>query len=246
MVARSWPEEREADGMGTRIRHHGDRVRIEENGCVLCELPRFPGPTHSVWDVLACAVRLFAPGSRMAMLGFAGGGMVGAMRAIGCEQEVEGVDLWVEGFEVFREVAADWSGAVRFHPEDAVAWMRRQRTLFDVIVEDLSVPLEGDVVKPEVSWVDLPPLMGRKLKKSGVVISNLLPTPGISWENLIAASRVGPGVVVEFESYYNRVLIQGSDVGGARSCGYRLRKLMCLLGSDLTDDIRLRTLQDAH
>jgi len=213
---------------------------------VLCELPRSPGPTHSVWDVLACAVRLFAPGSRMALLGFAAGGMVGAMRAIGCEQEVEGVDLWVEGFEVFRKIAADWSGAVRFHPEDAVAWMRRQRPLFDVIVEDLSVPLEGDVVKPGASWIDLPPLMRKRVKKSGVVISNLLPTPGISWDDLIAASRVGPGVVVEFESYYNRILIQGSGVGGARSCGYRLRKLMRLLGSDLTDDIRLRTLQGAH
>ena len=232
--------------MEARIRHHEDGVSIEENGCVLCELPRSPGPTHSIWDVLACAVQLFAPGSRMAMLGFAGGGMVGAMRAIGCEQEVEGVDLWAEGFEVFREVAADWSGVVHFHPEDAVAWMRRQQTLFDVIVEDLSVPLEGDVVKPEVSWVDLPPLMRRRLKKNGVVISNLLPTPGISWEEMIAACRVGSGVVVEFESYYNRVLIQGSSVGRARSCGDRLRKLMRLLGSDLTDDIRLRTLQGAH
>ena len=43
---------------------------------MLCELPRLPGPTHSVWDVLACAVKLFAPGSRMAMLGFAGGGLL--------------------------------------------------------------------------------------------------------------------------------------------------------------------------
>ncbi|MEC9055556.1 MAG: hypothetical protein VX633_09630, partial [Verrucomicrobiota bacterium] len=107
--------------METRIRHHEDGVSIEENGCVLCELPRLPGPTHSVWDVLACAVKLFAPGSRMAMLGFAGGGMVGAMRAIGCEQEVAAVDLWTKGFDIFREVAADWSGAVQFHAEDAVA-----------------------------------------------------------------------------------------------------------------------------
>ena len=124
--------------------------------------------------------------------------------------------------------------------------MRRQRSLFDVIVEDLSVPLDGDVVKPKASWVDLPPLMRRRVKKSGVVISNLLPTPGISWEELIAACRVGPGLVVEFESYYNRVLIQGRSVGRARTCGGRLRRLMRLLGSDLTDGIRLRTLQDAH
>ena len=231
--------------MGTRIRYHEDTVSIEENGWLLCELPRLPGPTHSVWDVLACAVKLFAPGSRMAMLGFAGGGMVGAMRAIGCEQEVAAVDLWTKGFDIFREVAADWSGAVHFHAEDAVAWMRRQRMLFDVIVEDLSVPRDGDVVKPEASWIDLPPLIRRKVKKSGVVITNLLPTPGISWEKLVSAARVGPGVVVEFESYYNRVLIQGHGVGQARSSGDRLRKMMRLMGSDLAGGIRVRTLQDS-
>lgn len=213
-----------------------------QNGLVLCELPREPGPVHSVWDVMACAVRLFAPGSRMAMLGFAGGGMVASMRALGCEQEVHGVDCWSEGFDVFREVAASWSGAVSFAHEDAAEWLRRDRVPFDVIVEDLSVPLHDDVVKPSLSWMELPPLIRRRVKKGGVVINNLLPTPGISWTDQIEACRVGPGVVVSFESFYNRVLIQGDRVGDARSCGPRVRNLMRKLGSDLSGELKIRTL----
>lgn len=213
-----------------------------QNGLVLCELPREPGPAHSVWDVMACAVRLFAPGSRMAMLGFAGGGMVGSMRALGCEQEVHGIDLWSGGFEIFREVATDWSGAVNFAHEDAAEWLRRDRVPFDVIVEDLSVPLRDDVVKPSISWMELPALIRRRVKKGGVVINNLLPTPGISWANQIEACRVGPGVEVGFENFFNRVLIQGEQVGNARSCGPRLRQLMRELGSELSDSLKIRTL----
>ena len=213
-----------------------------QNGLVLCELPREPGPAHSVWDVMACAVRLFAPGSRMAMLGFAGGGMVGSMRALGCEQEVHGVDLWSGGFEIFREVATDWSGAVNFAHEDAAEWLRRDRVPFDVIVEDLSVPLRDDVVKPSISWMELPALIRRRVKKGGVVINNLLPTPGISWANQIEACRVGPGVEVGFENFFNRVLIQGAQVGNARSCGPRSRQLMRELGSELSDSLKIRTL----
>ena len=228
--------------MKTKIKRHRKGVSIVQNGLVLCELPREPGPAHSVWDVMSCAVRLFAPGSRMALLGFAGGGMVGSMRALGCEQEVHGVDLWAEGFEIFGEVATGWSGAVSFACEDAAEWLRRDRVPFDVIVEDLSVPLQDDVVKPPMSWGQLPPLIRRRVKKGGVVVNNLLPTPGISWADQIEACRVGPGVVVAFESFYNRVLIQGTQVGDARSCGPRLRQLMRDLGSELAGELKIRAL----
>lgn len=208
---------------------------------MLSELRRCPGPTHSVWDVMASAVALFTPGSRMAMLGFSGGGMVGAMRALGCDQEIAGVDLWSEGFSLFQRVAADWCGSIRFYEEDAVRWLRRQRILYDVIVEDLSVPKDGDIVKPEVSLSLLPALMRKKLIPGGVIISNLLPTPGYSWPRMIAAARTGRGVVVEFESYHNRILIQGSQLGEARAVGRHLRRIMRRFGSD-SGGVRIRSL----
>jgi hypothetical protein len=90
---------------------------------------------------------------------------------------VHGVDLEEEGYRVFESVAREWGGEVAFERDDALAWMRRQRGHFDGIVEDLSVPQDGDVVKPEVSWSGLPPVIRRSVKRRGVVVSNLLPTP---------------------------------------------------------------------
>ena len=58
----------------------------------------------------------------------------------------------------------------------------------------------------------------------------------------IEACRVGPGVEVGFENFFNRVLIQGAQVGNARSCGPRLRQLMRELGSELSDRLKIRTL----
>ena len=86
----------------------------------MSELPRSPGPTHSVWDVMAAAVALFATGPRMAMLGFSGGGMVGALRALGCDQQNAGDTLGIEGFNEFEDVAKKCSGQVQFIKEDAL------------------------------------------------------------------------------------------------------------------------------
>lgn len=228
--------------MAIQKRYHGNRLTIEEHGCILSELPCYPGPTHSVWDVMASAVALCARGPRLAMLGFSGGGMVGALRALGCDQEIAGVDVWSEGFGLFESIATEWCGPVRFYREDAVDWLRRQRVLYDVIVEDLSISENGDVVKPDASISLLPDLMQKKITGEGIIISNLLPTPGFSWPRLISMVRTGPGILVEFESYHNRVLIQGSSVGEVRWAGRFLRRNMRVLGSALAGEIRLRTL----
>ena len=230
--------------MTTRIRRHRGGVRIEQHGWVLTELPYRPGPTHSIFDVLAVATHLYACGPRIAVLGFAGGGMVAPLRKLGGGQVVHGVDLEEEGYRVFESVAREWGGEVAFERDDALAWMRRQRGRFDGIVEDLSVPQDGEVVKPEVSWSGLPPVIRRSVKTRGVVVSNLLPTPGMRWGELIAACRVGSGVVVGFTNFYNRVLIQGEGVGSAREAGERIRGALRTLGSDLAGEIFVRSLVD--
>lgn len=225
-----------------RIRKHGSGVRIEQHGCVLTELPHQPGPTHSIFDVLAAAAYLYACGPRMALLGFAGGGMLAPLRKLGGEQVVQGVDLDGAGYRVFESVAQEWAGAVKFEKDDALAWMRRQRGRFDVIVEDLSIPQGGDVVKPAVSWRDLPVVIKRSVKAGGVVVWNLLPTPGVGKAEMIAACRVGPGVMVEFDYFDNRVLVQGRDVDSARIAGRRIRRALRELGSEVAEAISVRSL----
>ena len=51
-------------------------ARIVDDDVVLSEILAKPGPTHSLFDLLAAAVATLAPGPRFAMLGFAGGGIV--------------------------------------------------------------------------------------------------------------------------------------------------------------------------
>ena len=227
--------------MATRVRRTRGGVRLEQHGCVLSELPSRPGPTHSVFDILAAAVVSCAPGPRVGMLGFAGGGMMAPLRALKGEHEVSGVDLLEEGYRLFREVAREWSGAVEFTKRDACSWLRARRRRFDVLVEDLSVPQDGDVVKPAVSWEVLPPLMARKLRADGVVVTNLLPTGGHSWAELTRACRVADGVVIEFDRFYNRVLVQGRSVGSARRVSRKLRKALRVLGSRTAEEIRVRS-----
>ena len=229
--------------MTTTVRKFGWGVRLVQHGCVLSEVLREPGPTHSVFDLLAASAVAFGSGPRFAMLGFAGGGMIAPLRKLGGEHVVEGVDLDAEGYGVYQDVVGSWGGEVEFTKNDAVDWLRGQRGRFDVIVEDLSVPQGKDVVKPSASWEVLPELMAKRVRKSGVVISNLLPTPGVSLPELErACHRVGNACVVELDRFHNRILIQGGELGTARQVGQSLRALLNQLGSRLGGEISVRSL----
>ena len=135
-------------------------------------------------------------------------------------------------------------GEVLFEESDAVTWLRGQGRRFDAIVEDLSVPIAGDVVKPSVSWEILPSIMRRKVRAPGVLISNLLPTPGVSWSEMEHAVGRGPAVVVGPEEFYNRVLIQGAPAANARAVGAHLRGALRALGSELAEGLSVRTLRN--
>ena len=52
---------------------HG--LRLSQHGVVISEMRATPGPTHSVFDVLAALVAVLMPAGRIGVLGFAGGGM---------------------------------------------------------------------------------------------------------------------------------------------------------------------------
>lgn len=228
--------------MDTEVTAFDGGVVMEQHGCVLSKLLAQPGPTHSVFDVLAAAVVVMSPGLRVAMLGFAGGGMMAPLRKMGGEHEVSAVDLDDAGHRIYSGIVGAWGGELDFAQADAVHWLRGQGRKFDAIVEDLSVPTDGDVVKPEVSWQVLPGVMRRKVKARGLTVMNLLPTPGVKWDEMMEACRRDdvPGCVVEFREYYNRVLIQGEAIEEARVTGRRLRKSLRGIGSKIAERMSVR------
>lgn len=199
---------------------------------VLSELPASPGPTHSVFDVLAAAA-LHAPRGRVGILGFAAGGLMAPLRALGATGPVEAIDLDPTGHALFARHCGDWAGRLRWKKAEAAAWLRGQPAHFDVLIEDLSVPQDGDVFKPEISWTVMPALVRDKLRPGGLAVFNLMRPPGGSLTREIARlARLFPSACqVRFAEYENRILIAGDALPAPRELGRRLRAALTDIGS---------------
>jgi len=218
------------------------RVRLLQHGTVLSEIRSTAGPTHSVADAIAGLAHSLKPGGRLAMLGFAGGGIVAPLFAMGHPRLLWAVDLDDSGWRLFRSICPGWARAVRFHRGEACAWLRARRARYDAIIEDLSVPGKGDVQKPEVTWGDLPRLIHHRLNPGGVAVFNLLrPTDG-SWAH--GLSRVltpgWAGRLVHFRDFENRLLAVGRRLPDARLLSRRLRDCLGGVGSRLASRVAVR------
>jgi hypothetical protein len=218
-------------------------ARLTEGGNYLSKVLRRPGPTHDVFDVLAAAVVTFAPGPRLAILGFGGGGMVAPLRALGFEHPVRAVDLSAVGPRAFRSLCGAWAGPVRVARADAVAWLARERGRFDVVVDDLSVPGTNGATKPEASLRDLPRLAANRLTRAGVLVVNVLPVDGVPWSALVRAwSRPGRRTLeVRLARHENRIVLVGASLPAARRASAGLRSSLERLGSTMAGDVSVRT-----
>ena len=218
-------------------------ARLLQGDVILSEILAQPGPTHTLFDVLAACVAALAPGPRFALLGFAGGGMIAPLRAMGCAHAVDAVDLDRAGERIFRELSGAWTGAVRLAQSDAVPWLRDRRP-FDVIVEDLSVDSPAGTVKPYASFDELPQLVCDRLTPRGVAIINLLPLPGTAWNALLmrVALPHARACVLTLDEYENRFVLAGRALPTAAEISRRVRRALHAIGSDQEKRIAFRTL----
>ncbi|MGE0190785.1 MAG: hypothetical protein AB7T63_01975 [Planctomycetota bacterium] len=221
---------------------HG--ARVEQGGLVLSEVRRDPGPTHSLFDVLAAAISTQVPGHRVAVLGFAMGGIVAPLRALGFGHPIEAVDLDVSLVPPFRELSEPWCGDVRVERGEAGAWLRKRKRPFDLILEDLSAQVDGEVTKPPVSLGSLPMAIRARLKPGGVAVTNVLPVPGRPLGDVLAtlAAPYARAVVLHLERWENKVLLCGDAVPAARDVGRALRSALAAIGSCEADQLAVRTL----
>jgi spermidine synthase len=220
-----------------------DGLRLSQHGVVISELRTSPGPTHSVFDVLAALIDVLAPNGPVGVLGFAGGGMIAPLRALGVETPIETVDLDREAYELFQAHCPEWSGRVHWEQADAGAWLHRQAPRFGLLVEDLSVPQDGDVIKPAITWERLPGLIRRRLRPGGVAVFNLMLPPGGTWRDALprVAGEFRMARVVELDEFENRLLIGGAALPTARSLGKDLRQALRRLRSRQAAKLRART-----
>lgn len=208
-------------------------ARLVEAGTVVSEILRAPGPSHTLFDVLAAAAAALTPGPRVLLLGFAGGGIVAPLRAMGFDGELEAVDLSLDGARIFRELSAAWAGEVRVHPAEASAWIGNDLRRWDLVVEDLFLDGPSGMAKPDVCRAQLPRLLARRLGPRSVAVVNVLPVPGLAFRELVQP-LVAPyprRLVVHLDEYENKLVLGGRALAGARAVSHALRGALRGIGS---------------
>lgn len=212
---------------------------------MLSEILAQPGPTDSVFDVLAAVASMTGTDARVAMLGFAAGGMIAPLRALGSEGAVRAVDLDLSKVPLFEELCGSWAGDVRVSHDEAGAWLSRQRSRFDVVIEDLSIEVGDDVGKPKVSFTKLPGLIHRHLARSGIAVINVLPMAGWSWREVTEAlchPWRGRGAQIVFTEYVNRFVVVGAKVPAPAALSRELRGRLQSIGSEIASKFSVRRL----
>jgi len=208
-------------------------LRLSQHGVVISELRTSPGPTHSVFDVLAALIIMLRPAGRVGVLGFAGGGMLAPLHQLGLKTNFATVDLDQASYDLFCQHCPQWVASVRWQRADAGQWLKRQAGKFDLLMDDLSVSQDGDVVKPDICWSVLPELMRRRLKSDGVAIFNLMSPPGGRWRRSVAelTRSFRAAQIIHFDDFENRILIAGNDLPSAPVLGRRLAEALRQLHS---------------
>lgn len=214
---------------------------------VISELRTTPGPTHSVFDVLSATISVLTPCGRIGVMGFAGGGMIAPLRGMGVDAVITSVDLDRAGYDLFRKHCPDWRDGVKWQQADAVAWLRKQSSTFDLLMDDLSVPQGGDVFKPAISWDVLPKLMRKRIRSGGFGVFNLLP-PNASWNSDLArllnnfAEAQAGSLIIHLDDFENKILITGNILPNARELGSQLRQSLRRIRSRQARRIQVRTI----
>lgn len=165
------------------------------------------------------------------------------LRSLRVDSTMETVDLDRTGYDLFTQHCEQWSGPVRWHQDDAVAWLRRQRQPFAMLIEDLSVPSQGDVIKPAVSWSVLPELIRARLDPRGVAVFNLMLPPSGRWNPDLRriAGLFREAHTVDFDEFENRILVAGDALPSARELGRGLRFALRGLHSRQAERVHLRS-----
>jgi spermidine synthase len=222
------------------VKQTREGLRLLQHGNVLSELRTTPGPTHSVFDLLAAVIALKSQSAgtkplRIGVLGFASGGMMAPLRSLGVTTPIETCDLDGESYAMFCQNCPSWNQQVRWRQQDAVSWLRQRRGLFDLLMDDLSVSDGNDVFKPRVSWFELPGLLRTRLRPDGWAVFNLMPPAHGRWhpelQQMLRAMGKRSMRMVRLDEFENRILVLGLALPSTGEFSYQLRKHLKTLKS---------------
>jgi len=180
------------------------------------------GLTGIVWWALAAPVLLLPkhPRQRVLLLGLAAGSVARALRALDPGAEIVGVEF--DG-DVLRAASEHFGLAelqVHVVHGDALAFLRRDRRLFDLIVEDLFLGPSRSVHKPAWLAGEGYRLIRRRLRHDGLLVSNTIhEMPEIARAMRLRGGRV---VTLDVRDYHNRIVVAGRALPPPREGRRRL------------------------
>lgn len=183
-------------------------------------------PGHSltgpVWWALAAPVLLLSRRRRrVLLLGLAAGSVARALRALDPAAEIVGVENDREVLQAARRHFRLDALQVGVVEEDALAYLRRTRRRFDLIVEDLFVGPSRSVHKPEWLAGEGYRLIGRRLRPDGLVVSNTIHET----DAIVSACRPLGGTIFSFDvqGHWNRIVVCGRALPPLRQVRRHLR-----------------------
>ena len=180
--------------------------------------------TGIVWWTLAAPVLLLprprGRRRRVLLLGLGGGSVAQAVRALAPDAYIVGVERDAEVLRLARRHFGLDRLGVELVRGDALAYLRRERRSFDLIVEDLFEGKPRDVRKPAWLLGEGYPLVRRRLRPSGLLVSNTIH----EMKAVVRAMRPFGGRVVSLDvrGHWNRIAVAGRSLPPPRALRRRL------------------------
>lgn len=164
--------------------------------------------TGVVWWALAAPVALIErERPRVLVLGLAAGSVARALRALSPEAAITGVEYDAGVVQAARRHFGLDALGIDVVCADALDHLRSERGRYDLVVEDLFLGPVRSVHKPD--WL-VPigyPLIGRRLREGGFVVSNTIHETAA----IVGACRAlgSPVVSMAVRGHWNQVLVSG-------------------------------------
>jgi precorrin-6B methylase 2 len=132
------------------------------------------------------------------------------VRALDERAQIVGVERDAEVLRAARRHFGLLRLGIEIVEGDALAYLRRERRRFDLVVEDIFVGTARRVRKPDWLFEEGYPLVKARLRPGGLIVSNTIE----ELPEVVRALRPCPGRMISLDvhDYWNRVLVCGRDL----------------------------------
>jgi len=211
------------------VRRTRGGLELRVDGTLASVYRRGRSLTGVVWWALAAPLLLVErKRRRVLLLGLAAGSVARAIRTLDPAAEIVGVEIDRRVLRLARRHFGLAQLGVEVVVDDALAYLRRERRTFDLIVEDLFVGPARAVHKPDWLLGEGYRLIASRLRADGIFVSNTIhELPSVVRACRPFARRI---VCLDVDSHWNCIVVAGRHVPTAALLRRRLAAVAPLRG----------------